>query len=56
MAYMDGQKRRKKESRELYADCIQLWSRNQKKNIPLHSMLDIFRQAVSYFILVYAET
>ena len=53
---MRDKKRRKKESRKLYADCIQLWSRNKKKNIPLRATLDIFRKAVSYLIPVYAET
>ena len=31
MVYVEGQKERKKESRELYADCIQLWRRNKTK-------------------------
>lgn len=40
----------------LYADCIQLWCRGQKQNIPIRHTLDIFRKAVSYLIGVYAES
>ena len=54
---MRDKKRKKKESKGVLMQIISSYGVEIKKqNIPLRHTLDIFRQAVSYLIRVYAET
>lgn len=56
MAYIEGQKRRKKKVGNFMQIVSSYGVEIKQKNIPLCSTLDIFRKAVSYLIPVYAET